>query len=296
MVSVPKNLGFKQSTAISTINSVDFASSILKARVNFNAGQYASDQYTGYVYTGVAAISRPILPRWTVSGAFVRSQSTVLSQNAYEFSNLFRVSNHLQVKQNVSRVGGKDNWTFGGEWSSNAISFTIDNQLYTSAVANQFGQAPVFQAWTFSIRVRTPGGTTSRMSSTVDPFGKIRIGGYMTGLRYRAASDIHGASNSIPQFTKYVVCGKVVDERGKGVAGIAVQIGKEVVYSDIEGEFFTHVKNSKPMLFAVAADASIQTSRWSLASAPTVAQGTPEGAPVPLRVIVQMASSLRASK
>ena len=91
-------------------------------------------------------------------------------------------------------------------------------------------------------------------------------------------------------FSKYVIKGTVVDENGVGVWGIAVSIGSNTVISNSNGSFFTHVKNAKPMPFAVAVNASLQDQRWTLASAPTVAQGTREESPVSIRVVVQMGS------
>jgi hypothetical protein len=109
----------------------------------------------------------------------------------------------------------------------------------------------------------------------------------MTGLRYRPASDTSGGSVSAIQFSRFVVRGKVVDEKGNGVSGIAIQIGPEVVYSDADGQFFLHVKSPKAMPLVVAPDSSLQTAWWRLQSAPTVAQGRPEGGADPLLIIVQ---------
>ena len=97
------------------------------------------------------------------------------------------------------------------------------------------------------------------------------------------------ATNSNPGFSKYLISGSVVDESGQGVWGIAVQIGNETVISDSAGAFFIHVRNSKPPPLLVLPDSSLQTSRWSLASAPAAAEGFLDGTQGnPVRVVVQM--------
>jgi hypothetical protein len=113
-------------------------------------------------------------------------------------------------------------------------------------------------------------------------------------MRYRGIASDPG--NSDMTFSKYVIKGKVVDENGNGVWGIALSVGSDTVMSGADGSFFIHVKNTKPVRFAVAANASLQNMRWSIASAPASAYGVPEDAPTDIRVVVQMASALRASK
>ena len=66
------------------------------------------------------------------------------------------------------------------------------------------------------------------MNTFVGPDGRLQWGGYLSGLRYDAV----GPSNSnSPGFSKYIIRGTVVDEAGKGVGGIAIQIGDEIVLS-----------------------------------------------------------------
>jgi hypothetical protein len=105
-------------------------------------------------------------------------------------------------------------------------------------------------------------------------------------MRYHGIASDSGYSDIT--FSKYVIKGKVEDEQGKGIWGIALMVGKAMVMSDDNGAFFVHVANTKPVPFAVAANASLQSQRWTLASAPTVAQGRSEGAADTIRVVVQI--------
>jgi hypothetical protein len=130
----------------------------------------------------------------------------------------------------------------------------------------------------------------------VDPLGKTQWGGYLSGLRYQSLTSYAQQDHQVT-FSKYLIHGKVIDEAGQGVWGIAVQVGPEMVYSDTQGEFFLHVKNNKPTPIAVAADASLQSSWWKLQSAPAVAQGRPEGTPGdPLLVVVQTRRTVASAR
>jgi hypothetical protein len=207
--------------------------------------------------------------------------------------NEIRVNSRLSIRQNYNRMNDQNTFSAGGQWMSNLVSFTIDQQVYISPLAQAFGGKSVFQAWTFSVRLRSFHGTNTNVNTFIDPNGRMQWGGYLSGLRYSAVAPAH---NDSPIFSKYVVRGVVVDETGQGVWGIAFRIGEETVLSDTNGEFFTHVKNAKPLPLAVAADSSIQTSRWSLKSAPSIAQGSLDSAAgAPVRVTVQVAGLVARS-
>jgi hypothetical protein len=294
---VPKNVNPTQTSSTGTTDSAEFTTSFWDTRAAFAFDQSSAESYAGNNYTGVASLSRRMLPRWTASLSFVYNTSLLQQMKAYQSTNELRVSNHLAVTQHFDRFSGKNSSTFGGRWSSNMVSLSVDNQIYTSQVAAQFGQKSIFQAWTISLRFRTPHGTTTHMDTTVDPFGKMQWGGYLSGLRYHAIGSTGTDIGYHVNFSKYVIQGKVVNERGDGVWGIAINIGGDTVISDMDGGFFTHVKNGKQLPFAVAADLSPQTSRWSLVSAPATAQGFPDGKPGnQVRVVVQMVRGVAVQK
>jgi hypothetical protein len=296
LMVVPKYLGFKQNSSIGTLDSASFSTSFLGFRSSMSASESSSDAYAGRNYSGVGSISRVIIPRWRSTFSYLRNVMRSQDIVVYQDLNEVRVNNRLTLIHTFDRINGSITNAFGGRWSSNLVSFSIDDQVYTSPIAAQFGQKSVFQAWNFSIRLRTPHGTTAHLETIVDPQGKTQWGGYLTGLQYQ------GLNNYVQQgehvtFSKYVIRGKVVNEAGQGVWGIALQIGPEVVYSDTLGEFFLHVKNAKPMPLAVAADASLQSSWWKLQSAPPIAQGRPEGTVEdPLLVVVQTRRTIASTQ
>ncbi len=288
LIVVPQYLGYQQNSSIGTTDSASISTRLLGFRASASVNESSSNSYVGKNISEVFSISRKILPRWQSTFSYLHNSMQLQDIAVIQNTSEFRVNNHLALSHNVSRINGSITNTFGGRWSSNLVSFSVDNQVYTSPVAAQFGQKSVFQAWNFSIRFRTPHGTTVNLATTVDPTGKTQWGGYLSGLQYQSLNS-YSQKETYVNFSKYVVHGKVVNEAGDGVWGIAVQVGPEMVHSGTEGDFFIHVKNPKPMPLQVVADASLQSGWWQLQSAPTVAQGTPEGAPgSPLMVVVQM--------
>ncbi len=290
-MTVPKYLGFQYASSLETTDSAGISTSFFGFHANAYATKSTSNRTVGNNYTGLTSVSRRIIPRWNTTFSYLHLVMNSSNVVVYQNTNQFRISNHLALSQNLAVVNGAVNNTFGGQWSSNRISFSVDNQVYVSPIAAQFGQKSVFQAWNFSIRFRTPQGTQVHLETTVDPLGKTQWGGYMSGLQYHGLNTFATETQHV-NFSKYIIAGKVEDEHGKGVWGIALNIGGEIVMSDTDGSFFVHVRNSKPISFEVNADASLQSRRWVLTTAPPTVQGRPEDKPGdPVRVVVQMSGN-----
>jgi hypothetical protein len=295
LIVVPKYLGFDRTSSVGNTDSASFSTSFFGFRSSVSVSQSSSNAYLGKSYSGVASLSRTILPRWRSTFSYLREVMQSQDIVVYQDLNEVRVNNHFALTHTFDQINGSMSNTFGGRWSSNLVSFSVDNQIYTSDIAAQFGQKSVFQAWNFSIRFRTPHGTTAHLETIVDPQGKTQWGGYLSGLRYQRISGYAQQEEHVT-FSKYIIHGRVVNEAGQGVWGIAVQVGPEVVYSDTQGEFSLHVKNAKPMQLAVATDKSLQSSWWKLQSAPSVAQGRPEGSlGDPLLVVVQTTRTMAST-
>ncbi len=278
--------------AVATFNSVYVSASMKGFQLNGSASTSNVNTYPGQMKTEVFSVTRRILPRWRSFASVVRLDSPLVKQTYYVAMYEFRINSHLAVRQNYNRMNGQNSNSLGVTWSSNPISFSIDQQLYISPIAAAFGGKTVFQAWTFSIRFRSFRGTTANIDTSVGPDGRTKWGTYLSGLRYSAVAPVAEA----PAFSNYVVKGVVVDEAGKGVWGIAVQIGDVIVVSGRDGEFFTHVKGAKQLPVSIMKDASLQPLAWMVRSAPPVVAGVPESsASAGLRIVVTIAEAMAAN-
>ncbi len=271
---------------ISTVDSASIATRAKGFQVSPSVSRVRVDGQSGQTYTGMFSVTRQILPRWTSFASYIYMDSPSFLNKDIVTINEFRISPRLTIRQDFDRMDGQNTYAFGGDWLSNRISFSIDQQVYMNSLAPAYGGKAFFQAWSFNIKLRSPHRTETTLNAVVTPDGKTYWGGYLSGLRYSTVGPDH--SEDEPSLSRYIISGKVVDEKGNGVWGIAVRIGTELIFSDENGQFFLHVQNSKPVPLAVAASTSLQSAAWKLQTAPAIAHGRPEGSPAdPVLIIVR---------
>ena len=276
----------------SAFNSAALLAAFKGFQFSPSASMTTTGNLPGRTLTETFSASRRILPFWRSFGAYIHMDSPRFAQQTLVATNEFKVSPRLAIRQNYNRINGQNNFSVGAQWLSNRVSFSVDQQVYISPLAPAFGAKSVFQAWTFNIRLRTPHATTANINTFIDPMGHMQWGGYLTGLRYDAVGP---AATSSPAFSKYIVQGSVVDETGKGVWGIAVSIGGELVISDEDGAFFLHVKNARPLSLIVDPHSSLQPKPWHLETSPPTVQGWAENTPAePIRLVVHTGTLVAA--
>lgn len=274
------------STLISTFDSAHAFVKVWGFRVNNSASVGKEDGTTGKTTTEMVSFSRKMSSRWTTFGALINMKSHLASNRSFIDINQWRLSPRLALRQNYTWMDGQNSFSIGGDWKSNPLTFSVDEETYVSPLAAIAGRSGMFQAWTFSIRLRMPHDTTANVNTFMDPTGTMQWGGYLEGLRYDA---VGGAPQSSPTFSRYVVRGLVVDQSGKGVWGIALSIGGETVISDQSGAFFLHVKSAKPLAVKIEPESSLQFAPWRLSSAPPTVRGWhEESSAEPLRIILHM--------
>ncbi len=277
VVGYPAVTGVSDSGSIS-INVAGFS-------LNPSASTVTMDGVSGPTKSESISVSRAITSRWRSFGSFINLDSSLIKEKVEVAVNEFKISSRLMITQDFNRMDGQNTFSFGGHWISNLISLSAEQETYVSPIATAFGGKPIFQAWTFSIRLRMPHGSDANLTSIVDPVGKVRWGGYLSGLKYSSV----GPQNfdDTPSFSKYVVEGTVVDEAtGLGIEGIAIQIGKDVAMSNASGAFYLDVKNTKAMTVQVLASYSTQAFPWRLVHAPSAVRGQLEKAVEPIRITV----------
>lgn len=267
---------FDTGSASAILKGFELSGSASSSDVNV-AGRASSLAQTMQIFSA----SRKITSRWRSFGSLVHLDAPAMNQNFFVAINEYKVNSRLTLRQNYTRTNGQNSNSVGISWSSNPISFSIDQNLYISPLAAAFGGKTVMQAWTFNIRLRLWHGTTGNADTFVAPDGSTKWGGYLSGLRY---SSVAPATHEL-EFSKYIVRGVVADEFGRGVWGIAVKVGNETVVSGEDGTFFLYVKNPKTQSMAVDLASSLQ-SGWGVQSAPASVQGVPETNNEVVRIVV----------
>ncbi len=273
----PSVTGVSDSGSIS-INAAGFT-------ISPSASTSTMDGISGSTTSESISASRAITSKWRAFGSFINLDSPLIKEQVEVAVNEFKISSRLMVTQDFNRMDGQNTFSFGGHWISNLISLSAEQETYVSPIATAFGAKPIFQAWTFSVRLRMPHGSDANLTTIVDPAGRVQWGGYLSGLKYSSV----GPQNfdDSPSFSKYIVKGTVVDEAtGMGIEGIAIQIGKDIAMSNASGAFYMDVKNAKAMSVQVLASYSTQAFPWRLVHAPTAVRGQLEKAVEPIRITV----------
>jgi hypothetical protein len=276
-------VGYPSVTA--TSDSASLSMTALGFTLVPGANKTTEEGVVGATTSESVSLSKAIMSRWTAFGSYINMNSPIIKEKVWVVVNEFRINPRLMVTQDFSRMDGDNSYSFGGQWTSNRISVSAEQEVYTNPIGVAYGSNPIFQAWTVSIRLRLPHGSSANVGTIIDPTGKVQWGGYVDGLRYSSIGPQRFDDG--PSFSKYVVTGEVVDEAtGLSLEGIAIQIGNEIVTSNASGVFYLDVKNTKSMPIKVLASYSTQPLPWRLVSAPPAVQGRAEAVTAPIRITV----------
>jgi hypothetical protein len=121
-----------------------------------------------------------------------------------------------------------------------------------------------------------PGGNLQLNTSTyASPMGTVKYAAYGTAFAYRGG-DGPPAAVAPYRFPRYRILGRVRDESGQPVAGAAVRIEREMVFSNSDGEFFLRRKKGRPCRIEVMLQEFLVPGRFEVVSAPLIVEPFPE--------------------
>jgi hypothetical protein len=176
-----------------------------------------------------------------------------------------RIGRHLILREFANRSQGRWNESLGGGFTSNRVSVDVNQSVYFTP----YGNVPLQRAMTVTMHLVTPWKSSSvNLASGVDPSGKIR---YEVGGGMFIGSGIGGPNrvNSFQNTGKFLISGTVVDGDSQPVAGAAIKLGKDLVFSDSTGQFFLRVKRGdRAVPLAVIPEEFTAPGQWVVVSAP----------------------------
>ena len=205
-----------------------------------------------------------------VSGSYFVSKSTG-NTTQHLFTGTFReiISPRFNLLQVLSYSNGQTSLAYGGEFITNRFNARVDYQTqYLAFRTNR----PFQQTLSFNASVRVAGPLSLNAASSIAPDGHTRYSFGATTYLYRAGGlfpSWGSQSDDSYKFPKYVVRGIVKDQEGKPVAGAAVQIDHDVIFTDGSGRFLLRLKKHKTMLFAVIPSQFLITGFFELVQAPS---------------------------
>lgn len=172
-----------------------------------------------------------------------------------------QVSRHFRVSQYITRSRGQTALNFGGGWASNRASVDVSYAQEFLPFGNvPFAKALVVQ---FSFRVRS---ATVNLGTLTDPNGKTRFTAYGNSFIQTGIATTQGPQGR--RVGAYSVRGRVVDEQGAPVAGAAVRLGKDTVWSDEKGEFSVTQRKAETLSVSLVPDEFTAPGVWVCVSCP----------------------------
>lgn len=192
--------------------------------------------------------------------AFTKSSSAkMLIETAYE-----QVTRHWLAQQIVIRSQGSTSIGFGGGYTSNRVSFGVDYGVGFIPQARHPFQRTVTVHVDFSIH-GTRVTAQTLMTAGLKPLYQLSGERWMQG-----PIETQGVSHAIHTVSsgKYQVTGVVTDSEGNGIEGVAIVVGRDVLYSNTTGRFSVTRKSAKAQSVHIDLGESTLVGDWKVKDCP----------------------------
>ena len=180
---------------------------------------------------------------------------------------------HYTATETVTQSASGTSTSFGGGYVSNRFSVSLNhNVVFIPFEGKGYTQVTSVTA---SFRVRD---AVINLANVLDPTGHMKYtvygSDYAHGPMNTTGSDGHQFNNG---GGKFVIMGVVKSSQtGNVVEGMAVRIGKQVVFSNSSGVIFTRVKHKEYVTLQVLPEDASTPGKWKVTDAPaTVEEGQP---------------------
>jgi hypothetical protein len=175
------------------------------------------------------------------------------------------VSPRLELLQLLTRSNGNTTASFGGNWIGNRLSFGLEYQtIYVPYMPSK----PFMQAAVLNIRLRPFGNLQLHAGTAVGADGKVRYTAWAEDLIVRNAGLSSSPQGTMISMPKYIVRGQVTDDKSNPLRGVALRIGKELVYTDEDGMFFVRMNKRGEVPLSLLFDEFIVSGYWEKVVAP----------------------------
>ena len=193
-------------------------------------------------------------------GYYRSGTRTLINSNTTE-----KFGPHWNVSESVSESQGQLSYAFGGGYMGHRLSFSVSHSIVFLVNGEGFEQVTGV-----SLSIRMPHDTVANFSTLTTPFGKtLYLADTTSYEQLGSAMQGQTVSHSIGGNP---ISGTCKDDKGEPVFGCAIQIGKEIAYSDNRGEWSIRVKGTKPQPLAVIPNVFATPGNWKTVSVPETAQ------------------------
>ena len=245
------------------------------------AGRNVSDGFT---------VSRSITRNIDATASYYQNLSGPQPRTSYLISTVHEtISPKLSLLQVINRTQGNTNFLFGGSYTTNRLSVSVDYQtLYMPFLAN-----PLVTGVGITLHLKLWGGVQVNGETFRSPDGKLRYTGSISTLltpRFHLAG---GQDRNAPKMGDYVVQGHVRDEHGSPVEGAAILIGEQTVFSNAAGEFFLRSNKPRQLALTVLTEEFLTPLHFTVVSAPPTVSAAPEESATDILIVLHPVTNNR---
>ena len=267
-------LTFDSPLSAATVNNI--GGSFRIGATYFGAGWFSSSVMNRSTKGVNLYAGRRFHQRLEVTGNYFNSHASDGFSDAM-LTGTFReiISPRFSLLQLVTRSAGLTTFAYGGEFLTNRFSVRAD---YQNVYLPLRPDRPFEQALALNASIRVLGPIQITAASNVAPDGHIRytFGGTTYLYRYKGLSPWQSRAPESYSFPKYLVQGVVRDEEQNPIAGAALRINGEILYTDDAGRFFYRFRKQGKIRFEVAVEEFLAPGVFEVVSAPSQVSAEPQ--------------------
>jgi len=257
------------------------------AQFRLGAGVFQSHGPSGRNVSDGFTVSRRITRNIDGSASYYQNLSGPGLHTAYLFGTVREtISPKISLLQVINRTQGNTNFLFGGSYTSNRFSFSVDYQtLYMPFLRN-----PLVTGVGATLNLKLWGGFQVNGQTFRSPDGKLR---YTASASTLLTTNLRPAEGSGKQLRMggYVVRGHVRDESGAPIEGAAIHIGEETVYSNAAGEFQLRLSKPEHLALTVLISQFLTPLNFIVVSAPPAVTAMPEDSSPDVLVVLRLVAN-----
>gem|GEM_PF-1896821 len=178
----------------------------------------------------------------------------------------------LGLSEFITHSNGTTSLNIGGHYVGSHFSASVGwNEQFLP-----FNTKASFQkVLSVQVSFRLPHDNSVQVQTMTDSMGHARYALMGTNDIYGEKSTTVNRSQEL-SFGKWLIRGRVVDEKGQPVEGAAIRLGQDLVFTDRNGEFLMRMKKPRQISLKVVPEEFMAPGTWRVVNAPSMAMARPE--------------------
>ncbi|MCL2658989.1 MAG: hypothetical protein FWD64_00530 [Acidobacteriaceae bacterium] len=272
------------------INTADSAGATLRLLKTSLSGTYFDSKYRGQSSHGESvSVSRSITRYAMLGASYGRSYSSLAPMQ--KLSTVFvmeRITPQWNLRQTYVHENGQSFMTYGGEYFSNRITAGV---YYNTTYIPTNIARPYQPNYSFNGTFKLTNRISISGSKSIDPYGK---GYYIASASLSSYSTNWTGNMPAIKIGDFAVRGQVITPDNQPVSGIAIQIDKALIYTDMNGNFELREKNKKSHAITVIPSLSTTQLTYDVISAPSRIESTGDDEPG-ITIVVKLTNKARGA-